>query len=250
MEIGTFKRGSGQQGAPVKPRFPQLKIDHSRGEFFTPNGTSDDRLYIGKRVHFVGLGLLRSRTYWLNDGFEPRRSLGKIACSSNDGIDGKPKSDFPWDDSEFAKVASNNVLPCASCSFKGFIHGESQPRCKPMYTIPLLLVSPAQISTQAQSIDLDVNQTFVSSFTASSIPNLQNYLEPLRDHGIPVYSRVTEVSLKRLSKGGRIWTEANFYKVKDTDERIWPQYSEKLREVRDYMQPKNEGTGFTPLKLK
>lgn len=236
MELGKFTRGSGQQSAPT-PGYPQVKIEHRSGRFML-NGFD-----LGRQISIIGLGLLRSRQYWEAESVDGTRSP---VCQSHDAIVGIPRVDkFPWDDSEFSKVGSNLKLSCKMCSFKGWLPGEKQPRCKQTWTVPF--ISPDLAETYRHgSNPLDV---MMVSFTASSILNLKPYLTPFRDNRIPLYSRVTDIILKRVSKGGNVWTEAHFATTGTTDDRMWPQYSALLHKAKDFMQPRDEGQGFTPLEF-
>lgn len=241
MKLGNFNRGSGQQFYQT-PGYPQIKIDHDTGKFYV-KGNPDKIL--DRSLDIIGLGLFRSRTYWASPASVTRDV--KIACKSHDGVEGIPGEEFPWEESEFAKVASNAKLPCAQCTFKGWLPNEKQPRCSSTWTIPALVPVFMNPSFQADP-DADLG-IFMLPFTASSIPNLEEYLTPLRDQGMPVYSRITRVTLKRVSKGNREFAKAEFALHEHTRERDWPKFSRMLHEVRNFMQPKNEGVGFTPLPL-
>lgn len=241
MQLGNMN--ASQSGQQTTPGYTQIKIDHSSGEFYI-RGNGD--FHPVRSLQVIPLGLIRSRTYWKQAGFSlaTGESGKKPACKSHDALTGIPNRDlFPWDESEFANVASNVQLSCDACTFKGFISGESQPRCKQTWTIPCI---ETDLGNRLYG---DSFKIFVIDFTASSIPALTEYLTPYRDRAIPAYSRFMKIHLRKVSKGDRVFTKAEFTESLETNERLHPQFSTLLHEVRDFMQPKDEGRGFKPLTL-
>lgn len=246
MELGKLGSPS-SQGAQrsTGPKFRQIKIDHAGGVFYIP-GDDDASAKLGRSIQIIGLGLIRTRVYWTGRESSLRgkdAASSRVACRSSDGVEGAPTDKFPWEESEFSNVASNAKLPCTSCSFKGWFSGEKQPRCNSTWNIPAVVPDLRENSTQEHEI-------FIMPFTASSIPNLEEYMIPLRDTGTPLYRSATRVALKKVSKGDRNWAKAEFQAGIPTYDRDWPGFSAMLHQVRDYMQPKSEGGGFTPLPMR
>lgn len=242
MKIANFNRSSGQQGAP-KIGYRSIKVSHDTGTFFI-SGQGTVTL-LASDIKVIGLGLMRSRNYW--DKANPTivdnaTKRYKALCRSHDGVTGIPQEGFPWMDSVFANVSSNESLPCAQCNFKGWMSGESQPRCSQTWTLPVVVPSFRTDPYAEQEV-------FLMPFSASSISPLTDYLTPLRDQGIPVYSRVTNIVLRKVSKGSRIFSVAEFKKGDDVDDEHWPWYSTKLHEVREFMRPDAPPKPFTPISL-
>lgn len=225
----TMKLGS--LGVPVKngppPLYPLIKINHTTG-CFTADTVDGMGANFGKRLDFIALGLLRSRSYWL-DGLAVRK---RVACQSHDAIHGIPHPNlYPWDESPFAQVDSNAVLSCSECPFTGWYGAEKNIRCKQTWTLPVLL-REAHISTS--------DQVYLIPFSASSISNLTEYMRPYRDSGTPTYTTVTRCYLSKVRKGSNTWCEASFEEAGDAPVELFDKFSGMLNKVKRELQQQQQ----------
>lgn len=206
---------------------PRLRIVGKDAEF-------EDNL-TGERhgkITVILLGLVKQRILWapeVEDGDGP-------LCRSLDFHNGLPfVKEFPWKESGFDRRAAEDAaadaehpsLACNSCALKewGTNPKGSTPWCSEQHTYPLMLNAgednwmPAILTLQRSGIK--ASKAYTSGFARARQP---------------LYTAVTEISLRAEKRGSVDYATPIFQKKAATEEVDYPEYAQNYRQIREFLQ--------------
>jgi hypothetical protein len=225
---------------------PRISIDHKNGLF--KNSLNGETFPV---LRAVMLGVIKQRVMFhpqVDDGDKPMCKSPDFNHGFPNESDEQPKDKrFPWAKSNFDRDTvlqevnldpspeypqgwssnGHGVLPCKSCIFSMWDRGDwKQPPCAEQHTYPLML-----------PVDGDeVNFTgALISFQKTGIKPSKQYINGFYQARIPMFTKWTEISLQRLSRGTVDYCVPVFKKAGDTDENYYGEWSEALRSVRIFV---------------
>lgn len=223
---------------------PIIKIDHKKGVFV--DSLSNEEF---DSIDGIMLGLVKGRVLWPSV-VEEGSSDGPI-CRSLDHKHGRPtpvfvtkdpsSGQFPSKVSKFDKdvvmtaIAETDegpnadldlLLKCGDCNLKEWetFPGDKKPWCSEQYTFPILRITedggyaPAYITFQRAA--LKACKAYISSF---------------RQANRPMYTVVTTIKAIPQKRGNVEFVTPEFRKGEGTDPTMWPEFSENLADIRNFL---------------
>lgn len=220
---------------------PRISIDHNTGQWKL--NITGDATY--SRLDVIMLGLVKQRILWdveVEDGEGPLcRSNGTV--NPAEPMMGNPDADkFPWDASgfnraEFQPDGYNNLnLPCDSCRLKEWgSHPQGKtPWCSQQHTIPMLL---NMATLDGSEFDANVAEWMPALYSASktALKPSNSYITPFSAGKKPLFTVITEMTLRLEKKGSRPYAVPVFGRKAATDQDSYMEYSAMYRQMRDFL---------------
>lgn len=190
------------------------------------------------KIRVVLLGLVKQRILWDEDVKEGDGPL----CRSNNFQEGIPfLKDFPWKASGFDRDEYDHrdaeqgqvALPCANCQLKewGTNPSSKTPWCSEQHTFPLLMLD-----------EDDNGMPAVLTLQRSAIKASKAYVSGFARQRIPLYTTVTEITLKAQRRGSVDYATPTIVKAGETDPAMWPSYGEQYRAIREFLTSRREAS--------
>jgi hypothetical protein len=212
---------------------PRLTIKHKDGLFRDPFTQED----VVPPIKVVMLTMVSQRLLWHVEVGE----RGELPlCKSPNATDGYPTpsdllprdKDFPWVQSGFDPaewpLGANGMpkLPCDNCALKewGSHPLGRKPYCNELYTFPIMyhpggredVLVPALFSVQRTGL--------------KEADRLLTRFKAMRE---PMFTAVTQIDLRRESKGGNDYCVPTFRVLEQTPNDAWPEFRKTALMIRD-----------------